>query len=70
MNGNSHTPHDCPHCWRVLYSQGALTQHIQNEHWRELPYCEAQVGGMECGNPVKEWGQQCKIHDPKRETVK
>lgn len=25
--------HHCPHCWRVLYSKSALTQHINNEHW-------------------------------------
>lgn len=33
------------------------------------PYCEAQVGGMECGSPVEKWGQQCEYHDPKRITV-
>lgn len=31
----------------------------------EKPYCEAQVGGMMCGKPVKKWGHQCKYHDPK-----
>lgn len=28
-------PHDCPYCWRVLYSKSALTTHINAEHWRE-----------------------------------
>lgn len=28
------------------------------------PYCEAQVGGMECGRPVSKWGHQCIKHDP------
>jgi uncharacterized C2H2 Zn-finger protein len=31
--GNQHKAHDCPYCWRVLYSKGALTNHINNEHW-------------------------------------
>ena len=31
-------------------------------HGPEEPYCEAQVGGMECGAPVAKWGQQCKWH--------
>jgi len=31
--GNQHKSHDCPHCWRVLYSKGALTRHINDEHW-------------------------------------
>lgn len=26
------------------------------------PYCQAQVGGVECGVPVNSWGQQCKRH--------
>jgi len=30
----------------------------------DKPYCEAQVGGMMCGQPVEQWGQQCKYHDP------
>jgi hypothetical protein len=42
MNGNTHKPHDCPHCWRVLYSKGALTNHINNEHW-EILEAEAEV---------------------------
>lgn len=36
MNGNQHKPHDCPHCWRVLYSKGALTRHMNDEHWEEV----------------------------------
>lgn len=32
---------------------------------KEQPYCEAQVGGMECGSHVDKWGHQCKTHDPK-----
>lgn len=31
--GNQHKAHDCPYCWRVLYSKGALTNHLNNEHW-------------------------------------
>lgn len=31
----SRQAHDCPYCWRVLYSKGALTTHINAEHWRE-----------------------------------
>lgn len=34
----------------------------------EKPYCEAQVGGMECGVPVMRWGYQCVRHDPKGRT--
>lgn len=30
----------------------------------EQPYCEAQVGGLECGRPVEQWGHQCERHDP------
>lgn len=33
----------------------------------QQPYCEAQIGGMECGNPVRRWGQQCLTHDPRQE---
>jgi hypothetical protein len=33
MNGNAHIPHPCPFCWRVLYSKGALTRHLNDEHW-------------------------------------
>lgn len=25
--------HSCPYCWRVCYSKGALTRHINEEHW-------------------------------------
>lgn len=28
------------------------------------PYCDAQVGGMECGMLVERWGYQCENHDP------
>lgn len=49
MNGRAHAPHDCPYCWRVLYSHGALTQHINNEHWREL---EAEADKIE--KPLEE----------------
>lgn len=35
-NGNTHKQHDCPFCWRVLYSKGALTNHLNNEHWDTL----------------------------------
>lgn len=28
-------PHECPYCWFVYYSKGALTTHINAEHWRE-----------------------------------
>lgn len=31
---------------------------------QEQPYCEAQVGGMECGHPVDQWAHQCEKHDP------
>ncbi len=34
----------------------------------EQPYCEAQVGGMECGIRVEQWGHQCKRHDPDGES--
>ena len=34
-DGNQHKAHDCPYCWLVYYSQGALTNHVNNEHWRE-----------------------------------
>jgi len=27
--------HECPYCWLVYYSKGALTTHINAEHWRE-----------------------------------
>ena len=32
--------------------------------WCRNPYCEAQVGGMECGRPVARHGHQCEKHDP------
>lgn len=32
-SGNEHKQHDCPYCWRVLYSRGALTKHLNSEHW-------------------------------------
>lgn len=35
----------------------------------EEAYCEAQVGGMECGRPVHKWNQQCSKHDPEGITV-
>jgi hypothetical protein len=35
MNGNTHCPYECPYCWRVLYSKGALTNHVNTEHWKE-----------------------------------
>lgn len=25
--------HECPHCWLVYYSKGALTNHINAERW-------------------------------------
>jgi hypothetical protein len=43
MNGNTHMPHDCPYCWLVLYSKGALTHHMKEEHWRELEAAEAEA---------------------------
>lgn len=36
MNGNTHAPHECPYCWWVLYSKGALTAHLNKEHWKEV----------------------------------
>lgn len=33
--GNKHIAHECPYCWLVLYSKGALTRHINDEHWQE-----------------------------------
>lgn len=35
MNGNTRQPHECPYCWRVVYSKGALTRHVNDEHWQE-----------------------------------
>lgn len=35
MGGQIHKPHDCPYCWRVLYSKAALTTHMNKEHWYE-----------------------------------
>ena len=40
--GNMHKAHECPYCWLVLYSKSALTQHINNEHWREKEEEEAE----------------------------
>lgn len=34
-DGNQHKAHDCSYCWLVLYSKGALTRHINDEHWKE-----------------------------------
>lgn len=28
-------PNQCPYCPLVYYSKGALTQHINREHWQE-----------------------------------
>lgn len=33
---NTRTPQPCPYCNFVYYSKGALTTHINAEHWREL----------------------------------
>lgn len=35
-----------------------------NNYVEEQPYCDAQVGGMECGRPVEKWAHQCEKHDP------
>lgn len=35
MTGNDHQALDCPYCWLVFYSRGALTRHINAEHWQE-----------------------------------
>lgn len=37
---------------------------VHNLIGEEAPYCEAQIGGMECGRPVSKWGHQCENHDP------
>jgi uncharacterized C2H2 Zn-finger protein len=29
-------PHECPHCWLVFYGKGALTSHINREHWDKV----------------------------------
>lgn len=34
-DGNQHKACPCPYCWLVYYSQGALTSHVNNEHWKE-----------------------------------
>ena len=47
MNGNTHHPHECPYCWRVLYSKGALTTHVNNEHWKELAADAEETEGIE-----------------------
>ena len=36
VNGNAHIAHACPYCWLVLYSKGALTRYLNDEHWREI----------------------------------
>lgn len=36
MNGNVRAPHPCEYCNFVLYSKGALTRHLNEEHWKEL----------------------------------
>ena len=51
MSGNTHKAHDCPHCWRVLYSKGALTNHINNEHWQEVEKAFKCSG---CGAPTED----------------
>jgi hypothetical protein len=45
MNGRTHMPHECPYCWRVLYSGGALTAHLNKEHWdkQENPESDPEV---------------------------
>lgn len=40
---NMHKAHECPYCWCVLYSKGALTAHINKEHWREKEAEEAET---------------------------
>lgn len=35
MNGNTRTPHPCAYCFAVLYSRGAYTRHVNDEHWEE-----------------------------------
>lgn len=42
MAGHVRKPHDCPYCWRVLYSKGALTQHVNAEHWKQKEAEEAE----------------------------
>lgn len=34
-DGNQHKACPCPYCWLVYYSQGALTNHVNKEHWKE-----------------------------------
>lgn len=41
-DGNKHQAHSCEYCWLVLYSKGALTRHMREEHWRELEAEEAE----------------------------
>ena len=42
-DGNQHKAHDCPYCWLVLYSKGALTRHINDEHWEQKEAEEQDV---------------------------
>lgn len=58
MNGNTHKPHDCPYCWRVLYSKGALTNHLNNEHWKEL---EEESTSLDY-EPVVDMGEGLKLY--------
>lgn len=41
MNGNTHHPHPCAYCYQVLYSKGAHTRHVNEQHWAELEKEEA-----------------------------
>ena len=34
--------HECEHCNLVYYSKGALTRHVNKEHWDELEYEETE----------------------------
>lgn len=43
MNKNIHQPHNCPYCWLVLYSKGALTNHMNHEHWEDMEAEEKAV---------------------------
>lgn len=36
MSGNIHQAMSCEYCNLVLYSKGALTRHLHEEHWKEL----------------------------------
>lgn len=65
-NGNKRSVNNCPYCWCVLYSKGALTRHIRSEHWEEEPHCETMSDGYKCGKLVKEWGDNCIEHSGRR----